>query len=251
MALIWQHKTASCDYQVRRAGNSLRLYTQGVFHSQWNSRRPLAGHLWDLLFLPAVLVSESHAIKSALMLGVGGGAVINSLNYFLKPKKIVGVDLDKVHLNIARRFFLEHQDNVRLVQQDARDFTASDKSRYQFIVEDLFCRADVPGDGAVRAVTMDRQWLKALSARLATSGVLAINFESELQLRRALPRAQLKANGFQSLFSLSLPNYENAIAVCLRQPHNARIFQQRLDAFVESRLPRETKSLRYACRRIV
>jgi len=60
---------------VRSAGYSLRLYTDGVFHTQYNPGNPLTGHIWDLLMLPAFFY-EPDTIKRVLVLGVGGVASI-------------------------------------------------------------------------------------------------------------------------------------------------------------------------------
>ncbi len=40
MAVLWQKKTAGQHYEVRTAGNSRRLYKNGVCHSQFNPAIP-------------------------------------------------------------------------------------------------------------------------------------------------------------------------------------------------------------------
>ena len=55
MAIVWQRKIKGRDYQVRSAGKSLRLYTEGVFHTQYNPDHLLSGGIWDLLALPALM----------------------------------------------------------------------------------------------------------------------------------------------------------------------------------------------------
>ena len=97
MAVIWEQKTTGCHYEVRTAGNSVRLYKDGVFHSQWNDQRPLSNGVWDLLFLPTLFLPEPN-IQRVLVLGVGGGAVINQFSRLLSPCNIVGVELDAVHI---------------------------------------------------------------------------------------------------------------------------------------------------------
>ncbi|MFC6979877.1 hypothetical protein ACFQH7_14350 [Microbulbifer taiwanensis] len=89
---------------MRSHGASVRLYSNGVFHSQWNPRDPLKGSLWELLLLPAFFL-PGRQVRSVLLLGVGGGALIRLLQQFVGPEKIVGVDLDATHLRIARKYF--------------------------------------------------------------------------------------------------------------------------------------------------
>ena len=87
MSILWQ-KTAGQDrYEVRSAGRSLRLYRNGVLHTQYNPSRPIGGNLWDLLLDPAFFRSP-EAIRRVLVLGVGGGAVIRLLNRFVRPDEI-------------------------------------------------------------------------------------------------------------------------------------------------------------------
>ena len=42
MAILWQQTIDGNHYEVRTAGGSVRLYRNGVNHSQWNPKRPLS-----------------------------------------------------------------------------------------------------------------------------------------------------------------------------------------------------------------
>ena len=104
MAILWQHATEGDHYEVRQAGSSVRLYRNGVHHSQWNPRRPLAGSVWDLLALPA-LYRAAGAVSSACVLGFGAGAVAGVLRATAGIEHLVGVELDPMHLSVADGFF--------------------------------------------------------------------------------------------------------------------------------------------------
>ena len=56
MAILWQKKIKNTQYEVRSAGQTRRLYTDGVFHSQFNPNRAITGGVWDLLMLPTFFV---------------------------------------------------------------------------------------------------------------------------------------------------------------------------------------------------
>ncbi|HEY7883722.1 MAG TPA: class I SAM-dependent methyltransferase, partial [Cellvibrionaceae bacterium] len=92
-------------YQVRRAGQSIRLYTDGVFHSQYHPQRLQESSLWDLLWLPVTAKIEVTVYPRILVLGVGGGAVMGKLRRLYPKALLVGVDLNPMHLRIARDFF--------------------------------------------------------------------------------------------------------------------------------------------------
>lgn len=227
MATIWFKQTEHGRYEVRTAGNSLRLYTNGVFHSQWNSKKPLAGHLWDLLFLPLCFKPDFPSCRSALILGVGGGAIINLLQHFCLVKKITAVDLDPEHFFVAKHLFGIEQGAalVDCVEQDAKVFIERNTKKYDFILEDLFLHQKDANDAA-RAIDATEEWLAALSSALTVKGLLVMNFESLRQLQRSLPKATLARLGFKCLVEFSLPRYENGVALLSKIPCDQATFQQ-------------------------
>jgi hypothetical protein len=87
MAIIWAKCVSGVNYEVRSVENSLRLYTDGVFHSQYNSRQILTGHVWDLLLLPAFFYPKKK-IKRILVMGVAGGAVLHMLRHFFYQMRL-------------------------------------------------------------------------------------------------------------------------------------------------------------------
>lgn len=210
MAVIWEQRINKRLYQVRQAGGSLRLYTDGTFHSQYNPRWPLSGGIWDLLVLPALFRPER--VERVLVLGVGGGAVIRQLEQLVKPTSIVGVELDPVHLRIARQHFgLEKLPNVSLLEADAKTWLGAYRGpAFDLIVDDLFSEN---GSSPERAFPLDEDWSTQLLKALSPHGVLVANMESPQALRLSAPRAspQIRRQ-FSTSFSLSVPGYENRIA---------------------------------------
>ena len=185
MALLWSQQDSDTRYEVRTAGNSRRLYTNGVLHSQYNPRQPVTGSVWDLLTLPAFFAPQSaHRI---LMLGVGGGAVIRQLNHFLMPQCIIGVERDRVHLDVAQRYFDVAAPNVKLYGEPQR------------------------------AVTANSSWLFQLRRLLAPDGLLVANFASMQELKSCawFRDARIRHN-FPSAFAFTAPSFANAVAAFLR-----------------------------------
>ena len=60
MAILWSRQIAGVNYQVRTAGQTRRLYTDGVFHSQYHPGRMYTGGVWDLLMMPALFYGSGH-----------------------------------------------------------------------------------------------------------------------------------------------------------------------------------------------
>ena len=247
MALLWCKQDGVTRYEVRSAGHSIRLYTNGVFHSQYNPRQPVSGSLWDLLMLPAFF--DPQAVQRVLMLGVGGGAVIRQLNHFLAPPAIVGVELNPVHLDVAQRFFGVAAANVTLHEADAlrwvRDYRGEP---FDLIVDDLFGHAD--GEPQ-RAVAADGRWLRQLDKLLAPDGTLVFNFGSgaELQGCAWFHDQRLRAR-YPSAFRLTAPHYHNAVGAFLRRDVPTARLREQLAAWPALDPARRTCRLNYRIRRL-
>ncbi|MCW8840313.1 MAG: hypothetical protein OQK96_04985, partial [Gammaproteobacteria bacterium] len=224
------------------------LYTNGVFHSQYNPNNPVTGSVWDLLMLPAFFAPQR--IRRVLVLGVGGGAVIRQLNHFLRPELIVGVELNPVHLEVARDYFDVEARNVALHQADAILWLRQYRGEpFDLIIEDLF--SDNGGDPQ-RVIEADAPWLRLLLKRLSPQGVLVINFGSQTELRCSAwftePAIRSK---FPSAFRLTTPLYENVIGAFLRQPVEGRVLRQKLAGWPELDSRKKGCRLNYSLRALV
>lgn len=226
MAILWQRKVLGRTYEVRSAGQTRRLYTDGVFHSQYNPKQPVTGSIWDLLLLPAFFYPKEK-IKRILVLGVGGGAVIQQFQHFLQPELIIGVELNPNHIYVAKNYFGVTQKNVELVEADAKQWVKQYTGKaFDMIIDDLFGEQD--GE-PVRAVEADTGWFKALTGMLTGDGVLVSNFVSARELKRcAYFKNKSLSNVFQTVFKLTAPHYENAIGVFSRMPVSSQILRTNL-----------------------
>lgn len=247
MALLWHKQRGATRYEVRSAGNSRRLYTNGVFHSQYNPRQPVTGSVWDLLSLPAFFAPR--AVQRVLLLGVGGGAVLRQLNHFLAPAALVGVELDAVHLYVARRFFDVAAPNVTLHHADALRWVSEYRGvRFDLIIDDLFGDA---GGVPQRAVAADGRWFRTLGRLLTPSGTLVFNFAATAELRASawFHDRRLQAR-YPAAFRLSAPAYDNAVGAFLRRPADSAGLRRQLAAFPALDPARRGCRLDYRIRRL-
>lgn len=220
MAVIWQKVVGKTRYQVRTAGKSVRLYTNSVFHSQWNPNRMLTGSVWDLLLLPTLMGPKQTNFKRALVLGVGGGAVMRHLAQCYSLKNLVGVDLDPTHLYIAQRYFGINQNclangRVSLVHANAEDWVKRNRAKFDVIIEDLFKEGN-HGE-PVRAIYASPEWLERLFSSLSRDSMLIMNFESHAQWLHTKRVVKMRDYGISHSAVLKLPHYENRIGVFSRQ----------------------------------
>jgi spermidine synthase len=247
LAILWYKQAGNTRYEVRSAGNSLRLYTNGVFHSQYNPKRPVSGSIWDLLMLPAYFAPER--VRRVLLLGVGGGAVIRQLNHFLQPETVVGVELDPVHLEIAEQFFQAKAPNTQLLHADALQWVNEFQGeRFDMIIDDLFDDSD--GEPQ-RAVAANSRWFDRLSRLLAPHGILVSNFATTDELKGCgWFRNRRLRQRYPAAFRLATPLYQNVIGTFLRRPADTAQLRRNLIAFPALDAARRRGTLRYSIRRL-
>ncbi len=234
MAIIWQRSLDGKLYEVRTAGASVRLYRNGVNHSQWNPNRPLAGSIWDLIVVPT-LYRKPETIGDVLMLGFGAGAVGCQMAALIAPQRIVGIDLDPIHLSIAQGFF-ECPDICELVAADAVEWVESscEEARFDVIVEDLYGEAEgLPA----RCVTMDAAWCRSLGQMLRPGGVLIFNLvEPDKVAHLPMFRDAALRRRFSESITYRIEGYENRVVAFSEAPFNPAILKANLRA-IERRYP--------------
>lgn len=248
MAVIWTRTIGEDRYEVRSAGNSIRLYKNRVFHSQWNPTRPLSNGVWDLLFLPALFLPLG-TVKRVLILGVGGGAVINQFVHLLAPEEVVGVELDEQHLKIARRFFSLRHDSVTLHCADATAWLRAYRGpEFDVIVEDLFIERDGEPERVMHA---DEHWYSSLLQHLSCRGVLVVNFEDAVQMRNS-GEAYLSALGEidDIRYQFTQPTYGNSVCAYLQAASTPTFLRHQLADVLQKFPASRTSGQKFRVRRV-
>lgn len=239
MALVWEHTVGGRRYEVRTAGRSTRLYTNGVLHTQYHPDYVFGGGVWDLLGLPALWRADAR-FSGILLLGLGGGAVVRQLHELVEWDRFVAIERNPVHVAISRRFFGLESVPAELLELDAsRWIKAYRGDKFDLVIDDLF--SDQLGE-AKRAVRFSRSWYTSLRRLLSESGMLVVNFADGRDLSYRIRKIPGLNSDFKRAYKLTLPAYGNAVAVFLR---NERTPEQ-LDAAVKALRPKRRRSrLRY------
>jgi spermidine synthase len=248
MAIMWETRQGDTHYEVRSAGGSRRLYTNGVFHSQYNPNNPITGNVWDLILLPIFFYPPAE-IRRILMLGVGGGAVIQQLNYFIAPEEIVGIEYDPMHIEIAERFFNIRQENVSLQQADAVQWLENYRGpKFDMIIDDLF--GEVDGEPS-RAVPANTKWARKIFSHVSKQGMVVTNFISPKELKGSGYRQDaLLQSRIKSAFVLSNPYYENAVGVFLGKQANSKQLREQLHTIPLFKSRQNIDKLNYRIRQL-
>ncbi|SMF29739.1 hypothetical protein [Pseudobacteriovorax antillogorgiicola] len=244
MAVIWQKQTSHKLYEVRTAGASKRLYTNGVLHTQYNPKSLMTGSVWDLLTLGGFFVPEGR-LRRILVLGVGGGAALHQLNQLFSPDEIVGVELNRIHLTIGRRFFGLNQAPYLLVQDDAQAWIENYKGQpFDLIIDDMF--GENYGE-PFRVAKADQRWFGILMDRLSPEGALVLNF-AETEDFNSCVATQGRVPGLNSGFRLSTGNCENIVGIYSRTSSSTSELRKRLREFPMLDTRRASCKLKYNIR---
>lgn len=232
MALIWQQTIEGNHYEVRTAGASIRLYRNGVNHSQWNSKRPLSGSIWDLITLPTLHRPEG-SLEDVLILGFGAGAVGRQIRELTGPRRIVGVELDPIHLSIADGFF-ECSEGCELIAGDAVEWVhdGAEAASYDVIIDDLYAEEDgIP----VRCVPMDTEWCEALCELLKPGGMLIFNMiEPEKIPHLPIFKSAKLRKRYKETLMYRINGYENRVIAFSEAPFDVAQLRGNLKRIVRA-----------------
>ena len=227
MALLWRRTIGGRTYEVRSAGRTRRLVVDRVLHTAWNPAAPLTGAVWDPLALAALLARGGRP-RSVLLLGLGGGAAVRLLRRHLAPERIVAVESDPVHVEVARRFFGVGGAGVEVVLADARRWVRDAAGeRFDVVIDDLFGEA---GGEPVRAAG-GRAWWRRLARLVSGEGVLVANFAEAEDLRASgLPADPALRRRFPSGVVFECEGYTNRIVALTPVPDAAKVLSARISA---------------------
>jgi len=201
MAILFEaRKNGSC-YQVRSAGATRRLYSNGVLHSQWNPNQLISGAIWDLMILPGFL--PKAAPKRILMLGLGGGTSVHLMRHFFPDAHITCIELDPLHIRIAQNWFDLPKQNVTVVKGDAYGFLNDSTEQFDWIFDDVFQHVSGEPSRESQAFAL----LDTYRHCLAKHGLLSFNMIGRTQFEQvqSLLPAFSCANHFRH------PLYDNRI----------------------------------------
>ena len=153
-----------------------RLFVNG----SWQSG-PYIRKLWSRA-LRRFTFDSFQNVSKILVLGVGGGTVIELLTKRFPYAVITAVDIDPTMIEIAKKYFgIDKHTNVRLERDDANRFVAHSAKKgpmYDLIVVDLFIGPKIPD------FVSSTPFLKNLYAIVKPGGHLVINYLRELEYQR-------------------------------------------------------------------
>ena len=233
--LLWEKVRNDNHYRLTSAGASRRLYRNGVFHSQYHMGRIANGGVWDMLWLPC-LIRDPHSVQRILLLGVGLGAALLKLRCFLPDVEITAVDIDPMHLSLAKKL-VRQQDvansgqgdrakgTVNWVRADALQWLKTQEDRFDIIIDDLFFDISTR-QGIVEPARVigfnesppgtsgdpKKTWMQWLKQSLQKDGVLIANCESHRSVSEGF-KLWVGQSCHAKGMGLRVEHYENRVGV--------------------------------------
>lgn len=140
-----------------------RLMIGGLVQSRSRINSPYWGRLASYSF-------PKKKNPSVLILGLGGGTIARLLAKKLRPKIMVGVEIDSVIIELGKKYFgLDKIDNLKVIEGDAKGFIMKNSETFDYIVVDTF-------KGGVFPKPLESQFfLRRLKGALTAEGVLVFN----------------------------------------------------------------------------
>ena len=143
--------------------------------------------------------------------------MIHMLNRFTPPETIVGVELNKIHLQVARQFFDLRYSNLQLVQANAIEWLIDyDGEPFDLIIDDLY--GEDEGEPC-RAIAADTNWFDILLDKLSPQGMVVLNFVNRQEWRDSgYFQGEFVREAFPSVFRFTTPTCHNQVVALARHP---------------------------------
>ncbi|EKD44743.1 MAG: hypothetical protein ACD_71C00021G0001, partial [uncultured bacterium (gcode 4)] len=146
--------------------------------------------------------NQESRIKSCLILGVGGGTVVQILKNNYPDVAIIGIEIDSVMVEIAQKYFnLIPSLSVNLIVADVQTWIKSDKMKNYFdlIVTDLYIGKFNP------EFSRKKEFLNKLKNLLSSSGIILYNAhyqkETPVEFKKFVRSCKSVFNNSQEVFS--------------------------------------------------
>ncbi len=234
LAVIYSKRIGGTHYEVRTAGATRRLYTNGAFHTQFSTKHLFTGAVWDLLTLP--VLCRERPPRKVLILGVAGGTAIHQLQVLSDAPEMTGIELDKMHIQLARSHFSLSYPNLTLVHADAKQWLQQVDEEFDCIIDDIFLHGELDPE---RPVALDQNWFRLLKAHLKKDGLL---IQNHIDLQSAKRAAGHMKQG--TILGLETQKYENLVLGWFRKGPPAKDLTAEMNRKLDAMPSRHTSRLR-------
>lgn len=213
---------------VKQNGTYMLVLNDGhAVHSLYNPSATRYYGYWDDVTLAPLFNADAGVsdVRSAAIIGLAGGTVVQQLNAAYGPIPIDGVEIDPKIVAVGRRYFNMNQPNLNVIVQDGRYFVATTDKRYDLVAIDAYRQPYVP----FQLVT--REFFQQVSDRLTPNGTLVINAgRTQTDFRLVDVIATTLKSVYPNVYVFDDDRYTNSIVIATKQPTRLGDFTRNIDA---------------------
>jgi spermidine synthase len=194
--------------EVHESRYGRELIVDGTFASLLRPGRETTGSVWDAIAAP-VLALPAERRRRFLILGLGGGSAARVLRAIAPRAEIVGVEIDREVLAVARSDFELDRLGVELVRADALAVLGRERRRFDAVFDDVFVGR---GDAVHKPAWLPHPGHDLARRRLARGGLLVSNtldeapFVANSLLAAHAGVVQLEIEGFDNRILVGGPS---------------------------------------------
>ncbi len=121
------------------------------------------------IWKPIVKTIDLKDNKKVLVLGMGGGTLINLLKNYNPQIKITAVEIDHEVIGIALKYFKIDKSQTQIVNEDAFKYISKSKGKFDVIFVDLYLGDKLPAESE------SQKFLEDLKKSLKPKGLVVFN----------------------------------------------------------------------------
>ncbi len=164
-------QTAHQAVAVWGNGREIEFRVTGAIHAWWGRDQFLTGLAWDAI-AAGVLSHPGDAPRSLLMLGLGGGTSLRTLQHLCPQLNVTAVEIDPEMIALARRYMDLDALGIEVVAGDAYAWLRTNRQAFDVVFDDVY---GVTSSDVARPLASPETLLPDLCRSLKPDGLFAAN----------------------------------------------------------------------------
>jgi spermidine synthase len=190
--------------RIDETGDTKTLVVDETFASFYRPGEIATYCVWDAIAAPILWLPPKRR-RRILILGLGGGSVARLARALAPKAEIVGIELDREVVRLARAHLELDDLGIQVEVADALGWLEQAKGRFDAILEDVFIGH---GDDVHKPGWIPEPGHRLARSRLSAGGVLVSNtLDEHLAVAK-----EMRAN-FEDVISIEVEDYDNKVLV--------------------------------------
>jgi len=188
--------------EIHESRYGRELIVDGTFASLYRPGEITTGSVWDAIAAPALALPPEKR-RRFLILGLAAGSAARVLRALAPGAEIVGVEIDRDVLEVARDQFELDALDVEIIRDDALAVLDRERRKFDAIFDDVFIGH---GDSVHKPAWLPDPAHATARARLRSGGLLVSN-----TLDEAPNVARSLAEAHESVVQIEIDGYDNRV----------------------------------------